>query len=129
VRWSDVDFHSRQIKIRNSSKGGVPRYPYRTVPIPNRLYTVLMENKGKPQELLFRYHQNWRRDLLSDAKKAEVEEATLYKYRHTFASWLAQGGISLHQLRDLMGHTSVTTTEIYAHLLPNQHSEVLKVFN
>ncbi len=35
--------------------------------------------------------------------------------RHTFASELAGNGTDLETLRDLLGHHSVQTTEIYLH--------------
>lgn len=38
--------------------------------------------------------------------------------RHTFASRLAQAGVDLKIIGEWMGHRSVTTTEIYAHLQP-----------
>lgn len=36
--------------------------------------------------------------------------------RHTFASWLAQSGVSLFAVRDLLGHSSIAVTSRYAHL-------------
>jgi integrase len=39
--------------------------------------------------------------------------------RHTFASWLVQAGVSLLEIKDLMGHSTVKVTERYAHLAPN----------
>lgn len=41
---------------------------------------------------------------------------SLHKLRHTFASHLAMQGRSLRDIQQLLGHSSVTTTEIYAHL-------------
>jgi len=43
--------------------------------------------------------------------------------RHTFGSqWVINGG-SLETLREMMGHSSVTVTERYAHLIPGNYTE------
>lgn len=39
--------------------------------------------------------------------------------RHTFCTHLAQAGVSLHQIKQLAGHSSITVTEKYAHHLPD----------
>lgn len=44
--------------------------------------------------------------------------------RHTAASWLVQRGLPLYNLRDLLGHESIKTTEKYAHLAPDAHGAV-----
>ena len=36
--------------------------------------------------------------------------------RHTFASWLLQGGADVMHVRDFLGHSSVAVTQRYAHL-------------
>ncbi|MGH8594241.1 MAG: tyrosine-type recombinase/integrase [Gammaproteobacteria bacterium] len=41
----------------------------------------------------------------------------------TYGSRLVQAGVSLAKVSKLLGHSSVTTTEIYAHLAPNEVSE------
>ncbi len=45
----------------------------------------------------------------------DPELGTLHRLRHTFASDLAGNGTDLETLRDLLGHHSVQTTEIYLH--------------
>ena len=36
--------------------------------------------------------------------------------RHSFASNLAQKGINLYIIQKLLGHSNITTTQIYSHL-------------
>lgn len=40
--------------------------------------------------------------------------------RHTFGSWLAQAGVPLYDIGELMGHAEEETTRRYAHLCPNR---------
>lgn len=53
-----------------------------------------------------------------DAKAANVG-GSLHWLRHTFCSYLAQAGVSLHDIKELAGHSSVAVTEMYAHHAPH----------
>ena len=50
-------------------------------------------------------------------KDTSIENFRLHDLRHSFASILATGGQSLPVIGALLGHTQVTTTARYAHLL------------
>jgi integrase len=58
-----------------------------------------------------------------DVVKDKGGKVTIHTLRHTFAGRLVQAGVSLAKVSKLLGHSSVTTTEIYAHLAPNEVSE------
>jgi integrase len=50
---------------------------------------------------------------------------TPHDLRHTFASWFLHGGGNMRRLQELLGHESITTTEIYSGLLPGSEDAVV----
>lgn len=48
--------------------------------------------------------------------KANLPGVRVHDLRHTFASLLVSGGMSLPMIGKLLGHTQVQTTQRYAHL-------------
>ncbi|MFB6259080.1 MAG: site-specific tyrosine recombinase XerD [Flavobacteriales bacterium] len=51
------------------------------------------------------------------AQEAGIEKrVSPHTYRHSFATHLVEGGADLMAVREMLGHASVTTTEIYSHL-------------
>jgi integrase len=50
--------------------------------------------------------------------RARVLNFTWHDLRHTFASRLVMAGVDLRQVQQFMGHSSIKTTERYAHLSP-----------
>lgn len=61
-------------------------------------------------------------------ENAGITDLHFHDLRHDFAVRLLRSGATLEQVRDALGHASITQTEKYAHVLPGDvHAAVLKL--
>lgn len=69
--------------------------------------------------------------ILKDlVNKAGIDKkVSPHTFRHSFATHLIEGGADLRAVQEMLGHESITTTEIYLHLDRDYLKEVHKTFH
>lgn len=64
------------------------------------------------------------------AQKAGIRKTiSPHTFRHSFATHLVEGGADLKAVQDMLGHESITTTEIYTHLDTEYLKETIYTFH
>jgi len=120
---NDVDFFNEEIKV--TGKGNKERIvPVGSVAI-NFLQKYVKELKNKTNTKILFINKNKGRlttravemIVKSYAKKAGIlKRVTPHTLRHSFATHLLDRGADLRSVQELLGHSNLSTTQIYTHL-------------
>jgi len=118
IKWSAINIEKGSInlwrpKVRNES---IVYMTKRVKDILQRRYDtrlsdeyVFTNSSGQP-----RGYQA--KGIRAAIKRAGIEDFKIHDLRHTCASRLVQSGLSLYEVANILGHTDISTTQIYAHL-------------
>ena len=63
---------------------------------------------------------NWRKHFEAAREAAGIEHFRWHDLRHTFATWLGQSGAPLEVIRDQLGHSSISVTQKYRHVIQGE---------
>ncbi|MGC9976226.1 MAG: tyrosine-type recombinase/integrase [Syntrophales bacterium] len=117
LEWPQVDFQNDMITLQGKTGE-------RTIPMLPAVRDVLEPIRKD----IGRVFADWHRDTVSHwfkeiAVSVGATEHRLHDLRHTAATYMLKSGIDLEVVQRILGHTHISTTQIYAKVL----DEILKV--
>ncbi len=111
---ADVDFDREQLHVRG--KGGKERI----VPLGEEAAYLLARYLHETRPKLVRGAEN---AVFVSARGKRLDTSTLrrvfahpHRLRHAFATHLLEGGADLRTIQELLGHSSLSTTQLYSHV-------------
>jgi integrase/recombinase XerD len=115
LRPRDIDLFAKTIRIQG--KGDKERI----IPIHQLLYKPLKFYTASmpPHHYLFPFKPKraWQ-IVVNYARQAGIPDFHPHAFRHFFATQLVEQGVSLHIIKELLGHADISTTAIYLDVLP-----------
>lgn len=137
LEWSRVDLRSGLIHLgAEHTKSGKRR----SVPINDAARRALVgrlefRNRHCPTSPWVFCHWDGnrlvsvRQGFEAAVRRAGIENFRIHDLRHTCASWMVQEGAPLGDVRDFLGHSTVTVTERYAHHSPDRVRAAASLLN
>ncbi|MCK4518524.1 MAG: site-specific integrase [Candidatus Omnitrophica bacterium] len=130
LEWQDFDWQRKVLTVKNKDSFTTKSKKFRVIPLSSKLIEALKPYRKKDGHCFFSgTSRAWplRKSFKTIQKKAELKKAGWHVLRHTFASRLVQNGVSIYKVSKWLGHANVTTTMIYAHLVPAKDDDINRI--
>lgn len=113
--WNEVNLGNALVTVK--VKGGKGHSVKLTAPLRADLArTDPDKRKGKVFDTT-----NFRRRFAKAVKDAGLVNFKFHDLRHTSASWARQAGADIADIKEHLGHSSISVTMRYAHIVPEEH--------
>ncbi len=135
LKWSDVNFNNGTIFFKKTKRGNERHIAINEILLETLqdLYknkindNVISNSAGGIVLRMPKYFMEAVEIVIPGNKERETRhKITTHSLRHTHASWLAEAGLDLFQIKDQLGHRRIEMTMRYAHLIPNKRHKVTK---
>ena len=120
----------RIVFLSDSSKESLEKYLNKRTDIDKALFVRAVKNPGTEKKDLRLTERSIQRMIKKYGQKAGiVKNITPHKMRHSFATDLLQNGADIRSVQSMLGHASITTTQIYTHYTDRHLKEIHKKFH
>lgn len=120
----------RVVFISDSAKQALEEYLKKRVDIDPALFIRTNKIGFKKDDDLRLTPRSIQRIVKHYAKKAGViKDVHPHTFRHSFATNLLSNGADIRSVQAMLGHSSITTTQIYTHVTNQQLREIHKKFH
>lgn len=116
VKARMADVRDGMLYVESEASGRTKNLRWRAIRL-NAAAKAALRSLGRDR--LINCHVDTLGDWFVAEARAKGLRGSLHWLRHTFCTALAQSGVSLHEIKRLAGHSSVTVTEQYAHHAPD----------
>lgn len=107
-----LKIYVNEVRVHNKIKDGFEDF-------------IFLNKSGKTLSRIYVF-----KTIKSLAEKAGLNKSiSPHTFRHSFATHLIEGGADLRAVQEMLGHVSITTTEIYTHLDRNYLKEVITSYH
>jgi site-specific recombinase XerD len=130
IKRSDIDFHSNTIKVLGKgNKERIINFDSLTNDFLEKFIQIFDRidlNKIKVSDNLFckklknefcklsRFNIQY--IVMNSLKKLNINSVGPHTLRHSFATHLLNSGVELNAIKELMGHESISSTQVYTHV-------------
>lgn len=131
LKVKDLDLNENIGWVR-SGKGAKDRLFILSSKLADKLKEYIREENKGFEDYLFKGRQNKMsvraiQKLVSKcAEKAQLNDISPHTLRHSFATHLLEAGEDIRKIQELLGHSNLSTTQIYTHI---SREELKKVKN
>ena len=141
VQVFDDPSKKTELVLQRSAKSAAGN---RFVPIPAEFFAILLfhrktqliQDLPNPMNLIFPSKKGtytdprtYQRRVQQVVKRAGLEDISVHTLRHTFATRLVENDVHMAVLKEIMGHSSIKTTERYVHAAADLQDQAVNTLN
>lgn len=129
LSWNSLDLNRKVVSLTQTKTGAI-----RVLPLTTSLYTCLSNLPHKSEFVFCRengepYHKRFLQECFKRLVNRLGFDSRLHIHslRHSFASNLVRKNVSLYTVSQLLGHSDLKTTQIYAHLATSELHSIVEL--